>query len=256
MRAAFAETSLMLEYNPGMSDISSRQLVREFGSTRWSLVLEASQNRCGALSELCEAYWPSIYSFARRKGHSPPDAEDLTQGFFAYLLGENSIGKADPNRGRFRSFLLTSFRNFMVNEWGRRQAQKRGGQSTIFSIDFERGEEAYRRNNALLTPDEIFDRQWAAALLDRVLERLRAEYEAAGRLENYNVLKVFLAGKSTEMSFREGADRLGTSESAAMSAASRMRRRYRELLVAEIAETVASPDEIDDEVRALFRSLG
>lgn len=256
MRDFVGETVLMPGYNPGMTDISTRQLIREFTSTRWSLVLEASKNRGRALTELCEIYWPPIYSFARRKGQSPADAEDLTQGFFAFLLDANSIGKADRKRGKFRSFLLTSFRNFMVNEWSRGRAQKRGGQTTVLPLNFERGEIAYQRCNTSLTPDEIFDRQWAAALLDRVLERLRHEHEAGGKLESYNVLKMFLAGKSTEVSFRDAAERLRISESAAMSAASRMRRRYRELLVAEIADTVAGPEEIDDEVKALFRSLG
>ena len=245
----------MPRYNLGMSG-SAPRLVRDFESTRWSLVLDASHDRGRALSELCETYWPPIYSFARRKGHNAQDAEDLTQGFFVYLLEAKSIGMADPTRGRFRAFLLTSFRNFMVNERERRRTQKRGGKTKTMSLDFERGEDAYQQSNSALTPDEFFDRQWAASLLDRVLERLRVECEANGKLNNYFVLQVFLAGKTTETTYKEAAAKLGVSESATMSAASRMRRRYKELLVAEIADTVGSPEEIDDEIKSLFRSLG
>ena len=237
----------------------STNLNRGFESTRWSLVVAAATGAAGdrqiALKELCELYWRPIYAYARRKGRSKHDAEDLTQAFFARLLEKNSIAAADPERGRFRSFLLSSFANFMANQWDKETAKKRGGGQPTIQLDFEAGEQAYSKLRDDLTAEQLFERQWIGALLDRVVGLLRAEYKNQGKLEKFEAFKPFLSGKSRENNFRSVAADLGMTENAAMSTASRMRRRYKELLRNEISHTVANPDEIEDEIKALFRSF-
>lgn len=230
-----------------------------FAATRWSVVLAAGRNSlhaAPALEQLCRSYWRPLYAFARRRGLSPHDAEDATQAFFARLLERGAIGLADPARGRFRTFLLTSLRNFLENERGRAGAAKRGGGASVVELDAQDAETRYRLEPAdARSPEAVFERQWAVTLLERVLVRLGAEYETRGQGSQFLVLKERLAAGSDGASFAETAGRLGISEAAARTAAHRLRRRYRDLLLEEIAQTVASPEEAEDELQHLFRAL-
>ena len=230
----------------------------EFVTTHWSLVLHAGQrNGAGsseALEKLCRAYWFPLYSFARREGCNPEEAQDLTQEFFSRLLAKNYLQMADPNRGRFRSFLLASFKHMMANERRAALRQKRGGDAQIFSLDEQDAEERYRHEPAdNLAPDRIFERRWAETILSRVLDRLEAEY--TGHTMRFDELKVFLIETKGTASFAEMAARLGVTESALKSVVHRMRRRYAHLFRDEIAQTVANPAEVEDEIRHLFAAL-
>lgn len=232
-----------------------------FQSTRWSWIQDASagdgQIAGDALAKLCEAYWLPIYSYARRGGYQTNDCQDLTQAFFVKLLKQNGFAKADRQRGRFRTFLLASFQNFLKSHWKKETAEKRGGLQSNLSIDFDRGESSYAvQVSDGLTPDKLFERQWVKTLLERVLTQLRTEWNQTGKREHFDVLKAFLAGKSQETTYRDATKKLGISEGAAMAAVSRMRRRYRELLCAEIAQTVAHPNDVHDEIKSMIASLG
>lgn len=205
-----------------------------FPNTHWSVVLTAGRSDTtrahAALSRLCETYWYPLYAYVRRRGHSPEDAQDLTQEFFARLLARNTVAKADPERGRFRSFLLASLKNFLAHEWEKACAQKRGGQARLISLDLDTAETRYAQPIAPGdTPDKAFDRQWALALLDVVLGRLRKEYADGGRGSLFLTLKETLAGGRSEISHRELGDRLDMSEGAVKVAAHRLRQRYRGL---------------------------
>jgi RNA polymerase sigma-70 factor (ECF subfamily) len=232
-----------------------------FNTTRWSLVLAAghksSPGADAALAELYERYWFPVYAYIRRRVADAHQAEDLTQEFLCGLNEKNTWAVADPARGRFRSFLLTAARNFLASEWKREAAQKRGGTARTLSLDFAAGESRLSRHPAdTNTPEAEFDRRWALALLERVLTRLEDESRDAGKGEQFDVLKQFLAGRSSESSLAEAAARLSMSEGAVKTAAHRLRRRYRELLRDEIAQTVASPEDVEDEIRSLFDALG
>lgn len=232
----------------------------EFALTHWSVVLTAggsdSSRSRGALEKLCRAYWFPIYAFVRRQGYSPHDAQDLTQGFFARLLERNYLADADRSRGRFRSFLLASLKHFLANEWDKGRAQKRGGGQMSIPIDFSAAETSCGVDPAdHLTADKIFDRRWALALLDQVLHRLRSDYVQHGKEALFEQLKPTLTEASGSVPYAEIAIRLRTSEGAVKTAVHRLRHRYRELLRAEIADTVASPDQIEDEIRNLFAAL-
>lgn len=210
-----------------------------------------------ALAELYERYWFPIYAYFRRRINDPHHAEDLTQEFLCRLNEKNLWAAADPERGRFRSFLLAAARNFLAGQWKRDGARKRGGGVRTHSLDTAAGESRLSRHPAdTHTPEAEFDRRWAITLLERVLSHLEAEFAASGKLEQFQILQAFLTGRSSETSLAEAATRLGTSEGAVKTAAHRLRRRYRELLREEIAETVASPEEVDDEIRSLFEALG
>ncbi len=231
-----------------------------FASTRWTVVLSAgdpsSPQAAIALETLCRAYWYPLYAYIRRLGHSPEDAQDLTQGFFAQLLERNLVAKADPERGRFRSFLLASLKRFLAHEWEKAGARKRGGHARVIPLDLDTAETRCVRVAAPGdTPDQAFDHQWALALLDVVLSRLRKEYTDSGRDELFVGLKETLSGGRSEIPYRELAGRLGLSEGALKVAAHRLRRRYRELLREEIANTVAGPEEVEEELRHLFAAL-
>jgi RNA polymerase sigma-70 factor (ECF subfamily) len=209
-----------------------------------------------ALARLCQTYWHPLYAYVRRLGHSPHDAQDLTQEFFARLLAKNYLAKADESRGRFRSFLLASLKHFLANEWDKACAQKRGGGEVPISIDPDAAETACHFEPAdNVTADKIFERRWALTLLDLVLRRLREEYTATDREKLFEQLKPTLTEASREVRYVEIAVRLGSSEGAVKVAVHRLRQRYRELLRAEIADTVANPDEVDDELRNLFVAL-
>jgi RNA polymerase sigma-70 factor (ECF subfamily) len=232
----------------------------QFHTTHWSLVLaagrESSPDSRRALAELCEAYWFPLYVYVRRRVGNADDAQDLTQEFFARLLAQNAVAAADPDRGRFRSFLLASLKNFLANEWDKGQAKKRGGGQAPISLDFAKADSRYDLDPADNdTPERLFERQWTLTLLEQVMSRLREEHVAAAKLMQFDVLKSFLTGGKSAGGYGEAAKKLGVTEAAAKAAAHRLRKRYRELLRNEIAQTVAEPDDLDDEIGWLFRSL-
>jgi RNA polymerase sigma-70 factor (ECF subfamily) len=231
-----------------------------FVTTHWSVVTAAGHANTtrsrDALARLCQAYWHPLYAYVRRLGHSPPDAEDLTQEFFTRLLAKNYLAAADESRGRFRSFLLSALKHFLANEWDKAQAQKRGGGMIPIQMDFTAAETACHFEPAdNLTADKIFERRWALTLLDQVLRRLREEYTSSGREKLFEQLKPTLTEASHAVRYAEIALRLGTSEGAVKVAVHRLRQRYRQVLRAEIAETVASPGEVEDELKSLFAAL-
>lgn len=230
-----------------------------FPTTQWSLVAAVGRQSAGsvdALGKLCEAYWLPVYAFVRRKGHSREEAEDLSQAFFARLLEHRSLEDARRERGRFRSFLLASLNHFLTNEWDRSQAQKRGGGAPVLSFDFDTGEEQYHREPSHeLTPEVVFERQWAMALLDRVLGRQQEEYARRGLGEQFELLKAFLTGDQDRGSTQQAARQLDMSDAAVRTAVHRLRHRYGELLREEIAATVADGDEVDAEIRFLLAAL-
>ncbi len=232
-----------------------------FATTQWSLVRAAgassSPEAKQALEKLCATYWYPLYAFARRRTGDADQSQDLTQAFLAQLLEKNTWAVADPARGRFRSFLLSAFKNFLSHEVERGRAQKRGGGRRILSIDFDDGESRYRLEPADRTkPERLFDRQWAIALLDNVLAALRSEQEAAGKVRQFEVLKRYLTPGDGETAYAVAAEQLGMNEGGVKAAVHRLRKRYREVLKATIAETLSDPADLDDELRELFRSLG
>lgn len=232
----------------------------DFTSTHWSIVLRAGKadgsDARDALAFLCQRYWYPLYVFLRKKGIDPERAEDVTQSFFARLIEKHVLEHAAPSRGRFRSFLLVSMQNFLANEWDQAHAQKRGGDRKILSLNVEDGESKLRfEPSHELTPEKIFDRAWAVRLLELVVGRLQKEFADKGKAADFEYLKPFLAGKHADESYERTATDMGVSFAAFRQAAHRMRKRYRELLRAEVAETVASEDEIDDEIRGLFEAL-
>ena len=229
-----------------------------FATTHWSLVLRAGQradaDSSEALEQLCRAYWFPLYAFARREGCAPETAQDLTQEFFSRLLENNYLQTADPNRGRFRSFLLGSFKHMMANERRDAARLKRGGGAAVFSLDALRPEERYAVEPAhALTPDRVFDRRWAETVLARTLDRLEAEY--ADRAPCFEELKVFLVGEKGSAPYAEVAPRLRVGEGALKLVVLRMRRRYAQIFRDEIAQTVADPAEVEDEIRHTFSVL-
>jgi RNA polymerase sigma-70 factor (ECF subfamily) len=232
---------------------------RGFETTQWSIVLAAGRSASGdareALAVLCERYWYPVYAFVRGRGHGADEAEDLTQAFFAKLLEKHYVRDADPERGRFRSFLLAAVTHFLSNERDRETALKRGGGRAVVSLDAEDAEGRYRLEPSHdMTPERVFRRRWALMLLERAVARLREEAERAGQAERFERLTACLTGDAVPHA--EVAAALGMSEGAVKVAVHRLRRRYRELLRAEIADTVADPAAVDDELRELFAALG
>jgi len=208
-----------------------------------------------ALVRLCERYWMPLYVFVRRQGYSVHDAQDLTQGFFARLIEKQDLAGVDRARGKFRSFLLAAMKHFIANEWDRARAQKRGGGITMLSFDDADAERRYEQEAAdPSTPEQHFDRRWALTLLDQVLARLGEEMAGAGKADLFEALKFSLTGAGGA-AYGEIARRLGTTEGALKVAVHRLRDRYRTLLRAEIAETVGSAADVDDELRQLFSAL-
>jgi RNA polymerase sigma factor (sigma-70 family) len=228
-----------------------------FHTTHWSLVVAAGQDESDeALARLCADYWPPLYAYVRRCGYSLHAAQDVTQEFFTRLLDKDYLQSADRERGRFRSFLLTAFKHFLANERKASRAQKRGGGKLTFSLDFHAAEQAYQAAAVdSRTPEWLFEQQWALRLLDRVLHRLAEEYAAAGKGAMFVELRECLAGESDHRPYGSIAADLGISEAAVKMAVHRLRKRYRELLRDKIAQTVAHPAEIEDEIRQLFTSL-
>jgi RNA polymerase sigma factor (sigma-70 family) len=232
-----------------------------FVTTHWSMVLTAAaQNDTthtrAALEKLCRNYWFPIYAFVRRQGHGPHDAQDLTQEFFTRLLERSYLAEVDRAKGRFRSFLLASLKHFLANEWDKARAQKRGGGQVFVPIDALTAETSFGFEPVdTLTAEKIFERRWALALLDQVLRRLREEYTNDGKENLFEQLKPTLTEASRSVPYAQTATRLGTSEGAIKVAVHRLRQRYRELLRAEITDTVASASEVEDEIRNLFAAL-
>ncbi|MBI5384850.1 MAG: sigma-70 family RNA polymerase sigma factor [Verrucomicrobia bacterium] len=209
-----------------------------------------------ALATLCKSYWYPLYAFIRRKGHGPAEAQDLTQEFFARLLAKHYFDKADPQKGRFRSFLLNALTHFLADEWDRVRRLKRGGGRPVVSLDDADAEGRYRLEPVeALDAAKIYERRWALTLLERVLTQLEAEHAQAGKTELFAQLQVVLLGDKGSVSYVELGRRLGMSEGAVKVAVHRMRKRYVQLFRAEIAHTVASPTEIDDEINHLFAVL-
>lgn len=228
-----------------------------FATTHWSVVVSAGDSHSPEASQslaiLCENYWFPIYAFVRRAGHSAEESQDLTQEFFVRLLDKRFLASADRTKGRFRTFLLTAVKRFLANEHDRVEAKKRGGGQKTVSLDDL--EARYCREPAeVLTPERIFEQQWALALLDHVLARLQAEMAAEGKSVLFDAVKDHLTG-SRAVGYAATATRLGMTEEAVRVAAYRLRRRYRKLLREEIAQTVASRDDIEEEIRDLFSCL-
>ena len=231
----------------------------KFQTTSWSLVLTAGHDPAvdsrPALARLCETYWNPVFAFIRRSGYDRDQAQDLTQGFFVLLVEKNFLEVADPQRGRFRSFLLTAVKRFLSNERDRLHAMKRGGGETHVSIDVN-ADALYAPVGAESdTPESLFERRWALSLLEHAMAKLRAEFSAVGRDRQFETLSPFINRESMGTRYEEVATELGVSAGALRTVVHRMRRRYRELLRAEIAETVASPEDIDEEIRFLMSVL-
>ena len=239
------------------SDYVARQ---RFETTQWSIVLAAGHRSSPAgqraLAELCEKYWYPLYAYVRRRVPDAQEAQDLTQAFFAMLLDKNYVAEADPERGKFRTFLLSSLGHFLANQWDRTRAQKRGGDRVHLSLDFDDGERRFSQEPATrLTAERVYDRQWGLTLLSQVLSRLRGEYAAAGKMPLFAELEQYITPSEHTASYTKAGAKLQMRAGAVKVAVYRLRRRYGELLRAEIAQTVADPADVDDEIRGLFETF-
>jgi len=248
---------------PGVNEPSTATSTRSdwFRTTHWSVVLAAGRGESPgaqeALERLCQTYWYPLYVFVRRQGYSPEDAQDLTQGFFERVLEKNYFGQADRDKGRLRAFLLAALKHFLSDQRDRERAAKRGGGKTTLSLDAQDAEDRYLLEPAdTATPDKLFERRWALTVIEQARVRLRAEYAAGGKSEIYEQLKLVETGERGELTYAEIGKRVGLSESGVKTAALRMRRRYAELLREEIAQTVATVSEIDEEIRHLLIAAG
>src|SRR5215831_12822098 len=242
------------------SDFPDPEAARQFASTHWSLVVAAGQRELPesreALATLCRLYWYPLYAYARRRLPQAQDAQDLTQEFFARLLEKDYLRQADRQRGRFRAFLLTAFKHFMAKEHQRAYALKRGGGRTFLPLDFDRGERRYHQEPShQATPEWLYERSWALTLLEQGLTQLREELAGAGKEPLFECLKGTLTVEATPRPYAELAGELGMTAEALKVAVHRLRRRYAELIRAEIAQTVTTPEEIEDELRELFAAV-
>jgi RNA polymerase sigma factor (sigma-70 family) len=233
-----------------------------FHTTRWTIVMRAAQSQAqggeSALAELCRVYWYPLYIFARRRGYSPEDAQDLTQGFFLHLLEHRALGGVDRLKGKFRSFLLASFQNHISDAFKRAGRLKRGGDKEFIHLDAEGAEERYGREPVeSLTAEKIFDARWAMTVLGEALKKLSEEYATAGKTSTFEALKVFLDpdNSTAAPSYEEVADRLGFSIGGVKALIHRMRKRYTALLREEVGRTVSDPAEVDGEIHALCDAL-
>ena len=227
-----------------------------FCTTRWSIVLQAGRGEdrraAEALEQLCRAYWYPLYGHARRQGYTPEDAQDLTQGFFASLIERQDLATVAPEKGRFRTFLLTAFGHYLANEWRRGQRQRRGGGQAVFSFDALSAEERYRAEPAALeTPGLAYDQLWASTVMEQAMDRLRDDYVRSGRGDLFQALKPLLSGDAGGRSRADLATELGVEVGALDVAVHRLRRRYGEFIRAIIAETVSDPGEVDAEIQHL-----
>lgn len=233
---------------------------RDFATTQWHVVRSAGDEDASvsrsALQELCQQYWYPLYAYVRRQGHDSNVAADITQAFFTDLLEREDIKRVDPELGKFRSFLLASIKHFMINQWKKQMALKRGGGQPLLSIDFVDAAQRYHHQPAdAQSPDVLFERQWAITLLDKVQNRLEKEFEHKGKKHVFSTLKVFLAGKNSESTLAQAAVKLDMTEVAAKVAVHRMRTRYGEILRAEILNTLDSNEDVESEVQHLFAVL-
>lgn len=233
---------------------------RQFTTTHWSVVLSAgnpeSPQAADALERLCRTYWYPLYAYVRRDGSSAEDAQDLTQGFFARFLQKDYLADVRREKGRFRSFLLASLRHFLADERDRSRAIKRGGGRTILSLDAQGAEGRYVLEPMdELTAEKVFERRWALTVLEAARACLREVYARAGRTERFEALETFLPGEQAAGTYAQAASRLGVAPGTVKWEVHQLRRRYRELLRAEIAHTVPGVDEIDEEVRHLIAVL-
>ena len=237
-------------------------MLKDFETTSWTVVLAAKDSEAptsrDALNSLCGTYWPPLYAYIRRLGFSEEDAQDLTQGFFAHLLGRDFLRNVEQDRGRFRSFLLASLRNFLTNTWKKGQAQKRGGSlPRPLPLDFAMAERRYALGlKSEVDPRVLFDRHWARTVLDTVLQHLREEFAARGRSEVFDGLKGCLISGTGHSSYCALGKQLGMSEGAVKMAVHRMRRRYAELIWEEVARTVERPEDIEQELDYLIKMAG
>jgi len=232
---------------------------QHFVTTHWSVVLAAGQvdtaRSLSALEELCRTYWFPLYAYVRRGGHQPEEAQDLTQEFFLRLIERQSLRLADSTRGKFRSFLLTSLKHFLINEWAKARAAKRGGGQLFQPLDWDNAESCYLAEPSQdLPPDRLFDKRWALTIVERAQHRLREEYSMANKLPLFEQLQGHVWGEGAD-GYAASAARLNTTEGALRIAAHRMKDRFRSLLRKEVAHTSASPDEIDEELRYLVSVL-
>jgi RNA polymerase sigma-70 factor (ECF subfamily) len=240
--------------------MSFRDSHARFTRTHWSIVLAArgwpAPEACDAIGQLCRIYWYPLYAFIRRRGHAPPDAQDLTQSFFAHVFEQETLQRVDRQKGSFRAFLLAALGYFLNDQRARQRTIKRGGQATFISWDEMLAEERFGLEPAMDGPDEaFFDRRWALALLDHVLGRLEREYAAAGKAELFTVLQAQLTSDPAPNDCLNTAVRLRMSEGATRVALHRLRRRFGEMLRTEVAQTVSIPEEVDEEIRHLFAAL-
>lgn len=227
-----------------------------FATTHWTVVLAAGRRSTpqsnGALEELCRTYWFPLYAYVRRRGHTREDAEDLTQAFFARFLAGNYLEGLSADRGRFRAFLLASLKHFLTNEWKKSQRLKRGGGAVMLSFDWQTADMKFQVAATEPSPDTAFDREWALTLLAKVIERLQRECEADGKAKLFGHLKVFLMAGQDERAQADVVRALGMEHGAVRVAIHRLRKRYRELLRDEIAQTLTDTGVVDEEMRALF----
>ena len=233
-----------------------------FQTTHWTLVLRARETQSEksaqkALSNFCEAYWPPLYAFVRHRGHASPEAQDLVQGFFAHLLEQNTLGRADQEKGKLRTFLLGSLQNFLFNEYDRAHALKRGGGHQIVSIDDHFLEaEASMMGTMHLSDSAAYDLVWASNIVRRAWQYLESAFEAEGKEEWFEILRPFVAGGSkTPLNQEEAAAKLGVPIATLRTWLSRLRQRYREVLRMEVASTVSDPADVDQELHYLYQIL-
>jgi RNA polymerase sigma factor (sigma-70 family) len=245
------------DQNDSRSCVDSAQW---FATTHWSVVLQAgssgSTQANRALEELCRTYWLPLYTFVRRQGYGPHDAQDLTQGFFVRLLRNDSFSAVAPHKGRFRTFLLASLKHFLSDARDYERAEKRGGGRSLVHIDEAEAEKCYLQMPVVdPEPEKTFDRRWALTVLERAVERLKEEYLTSGRAQIFEALRVFLSSEAVPGQYDELAPRLGMSANAAGVAVHRLRQRYRECIRLELAQTVASPQDLDGEIDYLLSVL-
>jgi RNA polymerase sigma factor (sigma-70 family) len=237
-----------------------RRRNRVFATTHWSVVISAGRSSSPdskqALEALCETYWYPLYAYARRQVPDVHEAHDLTQEFFSELLEKNYVDTATPERGRFRGFLLTAFKHFMSKQWEKSKTQRRGGGRTPISLDFVSADSKYNiEPSEGLTAEQFYDRQWAVTLLGKIMEQLEGEFDRDGKAKQFDLLKGYIVGDHVGVTYANVATELNMTEAAVKMSASRMRRRYRELLREEIGQTVDAPEEVDQEIRNLLATL-
>lgn len=233
---------------------------RWFTTTHWSMVLAAGESSLpgssAALERLCQIYWQPLYVYARRLGRNPEEAQDIVQSFFACLLEKRFLEAADPERGKFRSFLLSAFRHFVFKEWRHNHTIKRGGSMVIAPIELEQAEENYRLEPAdSLTPKDVYEKRWVLSLLEQVFAQLRREYADAGSLPLFEQVKGLLTGDSPARTHLEIATQLGMTQGAVKVAVHRLRKRFKQVLMEEVAGTVASPTQVEEEIGYMLQLM-